>query len=82
MPPTEPQPSGSKLQPRLVWIEAIGVADDVLAHLDKVSLAFQRPVLLWLGLILLIPVGYPAPDATVPDDCPKSPMARSNHRSP
>ena len=40
------------------FLKSIGVADDVLEHLDKAELAFQRPVLLWVGLLLLIPIGW------------------------
>ena len=40
------------------FLKSIGVGDDVLEHLDKAELAFQRPVLLWVGLLLLIPIGW------------------------
>mgnify|MGYP000726774534 CR=1 FL=1 len=39
------------------FLKSIGVTDDVIEHLDKAQLAFQRPVVLWVGLLLLIPVG-------------------------
>src|SRR5579863_5360193 len=44
----------------LEWfLKTTGSTDkDVFAHLDKAQLAFQRPSLLWLGLLALIPVGY------------------------
>ena len=44
----------------LEWfLNTTGSTDkEVLAHLDKAQLAFQRPGLLGLGLLLLIPVGY------------------------
>lgn len=44
----------------LEWfLKTTGSTDkDVLAHLDKAQLAFQRPGLLWLGLLLLAPVAY------------------------
>lgn len=44
----------------LEWfLKTTGSTDkEVLAHLDKAQLAFQRPNVLWLGLALLIPVGY------------------------
>lgn len=40
------------------FLKSIGITDDVLEHLDKAELAFQRPVLLWVGLFLLIPAGW------------------------
>ena len=40
------------------FLKSIGVTDEVMQHLDKAQLAFQRPVILWIGLLLLIPVGY------------------------
>ena len=40
------------------FLKSIGVTDDLLEHLDQVSLAFQRPALLWVGLIVLGPVAY------------------------
>jgi hypothetical protein len=40
------------------FLKLIGVGDDILVHLDQAVLAFQRPGLLWLGLALLVPVGY------------------------
>ena len=39
-------------------LNSLGITDDVLEHLDHAQLAFQRPALLWAGLVLLIPVGY------------------------
>lgn len=38
-------------------IRSIGVTDEVIIHLDKAVLAFQRPGILWIGMILLIPLG-------------------------
>ena len=40
------------------FLRSIGVADDFVEHLDQVELAFQRPAFLWVGLFLLIPIGY------------------------
>lgn len=39
------------------FLKSIGVADEVLEHLDQTQLAFQRPAVLW-SLLLLIPVGW------------------------
>ena len=39
------------------FLKSIGVADEVLEHLDQTQLAFQRPAVLW-GWLLLIPVGW------------------------
>ena len=41
-----------------LFLKSIGVTDEVIQHLDKAQLAFQRPAVLWIGLILLIPIGY------------------------
>lgn len=42
----------------LEWfLQTIGYNDrEVLAHLDEVTLAFQRPGLFWLGMALLVPL--------------------------
>src|SRR5919201_166888 len=41
----------------LAWLlKLLGVGQDFLDHLDEVSLAVQRPAVLWLGLVLLVPV--------------------------
>jgi len=34
------------------------VTGDLLEHVDEATLAFQRPQLLWIGLIALVPVAY------------------------
>lgn len=39
-------------------LRLIGVGDEILVRLDQAVLAFQRPGLLWVGLALLVPVGY------------------------
>jgi len=39
-------------------LKVIGVSDDMLARLDQTVLVFQRPGLLWVGLALLLPVGW------------------------
>lgn len=41
-----------------LFLRSIGVTDEVIQHLDKAQLAFQRPVVFWLGMLLLVPVGY------------------------
>jgi hypothetical protein len=40
------------------FLRSIGVSEKITADLDQVQFAFQRPVLFWLGLLLLIPVAY------------------------
>ncbi len=40
------------------FLKSIGITDEVVEHLDKAQLAFQRPAVLWIGLLLLMPVGY------------------------
>ena len=40
------------------FLKSIGVTDEVIEHLDKAQLAFQRPAVLWVGLMSLIPIGY------------------------
>jgi len=40
------------------FLKSIGVTDEVMQHLDKAQLSFQRPAVLWIGLVLLIPIGY------------------------
>ena len=43
----------------LKWfLKTIGVADDLLVRLDQAVLAVQRPGLFWVGLALLLPVGW------------------------
>jgi hypothetical protein len=39
-------------------LKVIGVGDEILARLDQSVLAFQRPGLLWVGLVLLVPAGW------------------------
>ena len=34
------------------FLKSIGVADEVLEHLDQATLAFQRPAVLWIGLVI------------------------------
>ncbi len=38
-----------------LFLKSLGVADDIVEHLDNVHLAFQRPIILWVGLLLLAP---------------------------
>jgi len=41
------------------WLwQALGVSDDFLKHPAEVHVGFQHPQVLWLGLALLLPVGY------------------------
>ena len=40
------------------FLRSIGVTEEVMKHLEHVQLAFQRPAALWLGLLILIPVGW------------------------
>lgn len=40
-----------------LFLKSIGVSDDIVEHLDNVHLAFQRPAILWVGLLLLVPAG-------------------------
>ena len=40
------------------FLKSIGVTDEVMQHLDQAELTFQRPVVFWIGMILLFPVGY------------------------
>jgi len=40
------------------FLKSLGVSDEVTQHLDKAELAFQRPAVLWCGLLLLVPIGY------------------------
>lgn len=41
----------------MTWfLQSIGVEGEVLEHLDQAQLAFQRPAVLWFGLLVLIPV--------------------------
>jgi hypothetical protein len=43
----------------MTWfLQSIGVDGEVLEHLDRVQLAFQRPNALWFGLLVLAPVAY------------------------
>jgi hypothetical protein len=47
--------TGSML-PRL--LQLLGISDEIVTHLDEARLAFQRPLALWIGLALLIPIGW------------------------
>lgn len=41
------------------WLlKLIGVEEDFRTHLEHVTLALQRPLVFWVGLALLVPVGY------------------------
>ena len=40
------------------FLRSIGIADEVVNNLDQVTITVQRPVVLWVGLILLFPLGY------------------------
>ena len=39
------------------FLRSIGIADEVVNNLDQVTITVQRPVVLWVGLILLFPLG-------------------------
>jgi hypothetical protein len=39
-------------------LKSIGVADDIRSHLEHVTFQVQRPAWLWLGLALLLPIGW------------------------
>ena len=42
----------------IAWLlQSIGISDEFVQHLDQATLAFQRPLALWLGLALLAPIG-------------------------
>lgn len=40
------------------FLKLIGVSPDVLAHLERAELAWQRPTILWLGLAFLVPAAW------------------------
>jgi len=41
------------------WIlNAIGVSDEIRSHIEHATVALQRPVVWWLGLVILVPVGW------------------------
>ena len=41
----------------LNWLlKTIGVGDELVVHLDRATVAFQRPSTLIVGLVLLVPV--------------------------
>ncbi|MDA0833522.1 MAG: hypothetical protein O2955_15055 [Planctomycetota bacterium] len=40
------------------FLKIIGVSPDVLTHLERAELVWQRPAILWLGLLLIGPAGY------------------------
>ena len=41
------------------WIlKKMGIGGEMLQHLDRAQLAFQNQAILWIGLILLIPIGF------------------------
>jgi hypothetical protein len=41
------------------WLlKAIGIRDDILAHLSEVTLAVHHEKVLWVGLLLLVPISY------------------------
>jgi hypothetical protein len=42
----------------LAWLlKILGIGDEFLDHIGEVQLTAQRPAVLWIGLLLLIPVG-------------------------
>ncbi len=43
----------------LAWLlKAIGISDEIVAHLNDVTLAVHHEKVLWVGLTLLVPIGY------------------------
>ena len=40
------------------FLKSIGVTDDLVQNIDQAQLAFQRPLVLWLGLLFVIPAAY------------------------
>ena len=40
------------------YLKQIGVSDELMLHLDQAELVLQHEVVLWVGLVVLIPVGY------------------------
>jgi len=40
------------------FLHTIGVSDEILTHLGQTSLAFQHPSVLWIGLPLMLPLGW------------------------
>ena len=40
------------------FLKSIGVGEEITGDLEQVQIAFQRPAVLWIGLLLLIPVAY------------------------
>ncbi len=41
------------------WLlKVLGISDEFLQHLDEVQLSVQHPLVLWIGLALLVPVGW------------------------
>ena len=39
------------------FLKSIGVSEEILPHLGQAKLVLQRPLVLWVGLALLVPVG-------------------------
>ncbi len=43
----------------LAWfLRLLGISPEITSHLEDVSFSFQRGLVFWLGLLLLVPVGY------------------------
>ena len=43
----------------LDWLlRSIDVNSDIRSHIEHVSLAFQHPAFWWLGLALVVPLGW------------------------
>ena len=41
------------------WLlRSIGVQEDVRSHLERAQLVFQWPLVFWLGLVALVPLGF------------------------
>lgn len=39
-------------------LKSIGVSDDVREHLEQATFELQRPLLFWIGLALIVPIGW------------------------
>lgn len=40
------------------FLKIIGASDEIRAHLDQATLQFERPLVWWLGLAMLVPLGW------------------------
>ncbi len=43
----------------LPWfLKLLGISSDITEHISDARFSFQRPALFWIGLVLLVPIGY------------------------